>query len=164
MSLILPQSEEMEAPSIKLNTPNEILPPALDDYDGEPTGYNVLLRVYLPKEYGIFEYDGKNELRKRSCPSLVLNDKIKELLLYEQVVGQVVAIGPDAYKRDAENSFPSGAWCKPGDYVLFVRSRTDSFLYKGHTFKLIPDTGIKKIVKTPDEYDLDGTWANQVRI
>lgn len=66
------------------------------------------------------------------------------------VVMFVMALGPDAYKDTAK--FPSGAWCKEGDFVL-VRAYTGTrFKIHGREFRIIYDDQVEGTVDDPRGY------------
>lgn len=59
----------------------------------------------------------------------------------------VVRMGPDAYK-DAKR-FPSGPWCKEGDFVL-VRPHAGTRLnIHGKDFRIINDDSVEGVVEDP---------------
>lgn len=59
----------------------------------------------------------------------------------------VVKLGPDCYKD--ESRFPSGPWCKEGDFVL-VRPHAGSRLkIHGREFRIINDDAIEGVVEDP---------------
>lgn len=59
----------------------------------------------------------------------------------------VLRMGPDAYKDPTK--FPSGAWCKEGDFVL-VRTYTGTrFKIFGKEFRLINDDQVDCVVEDP---------------
>jgi co-chaperonin GroES (HSP10) len=59
----------------------------------------------------------------------------------------VLRVGPDAYKDTAK--FPSGPWCKQGDFVL-VRTYTGTrFKIFGKEFRLINDDQVECVVQDP---------------
>ena len=59
----------------------------------------------------------------------------------------VVEMGPDAY-RD-EKRFPSGPWCKKGDFIL-VRPNTGTRLdIHGREFRIINDDSVEGVVDDP---------------
>ena len=59
----------------------------------------------------------------------------------------VLRMGPSAYK-DAER-FPTGAWCKEGDFVL-VRTYTGTrFKIFGKEFRIINDDSVEAVVQDP---------------
>jgi co-chaperonin GroES (HSP10) len=62
----------------------------------------------------------------------------------------VMRVGPDAYKDPAK--FPSGAWCKEGDFVL-VRTYTGTrFKVFGKEFRVLNDDQIECVVQDPRGY------------
>jgi co-chaperonin GroES (HSP10) len=59
----------------------------------------------------------------------------------------VLRVGPDAYKDTTK--FPSGAWCKEGDFVL-VRTYTGTrFKIFGKEFRVLNDDQIECVVQDP---------------
>ncbi len=59
----------------------------------------------------------------------------------------VVKLGPDCYKDQAR--FPSGPWCKEGDFVL-VRPHAGSRLkIHGREFRMINDDSVEGVVEDP---------------
>lgn len=59
----------------------------------------------------------------------------------------VVDMGPDAYKD--EKRFPSGPWCKKGDFIL-VRPNTGTRLdIHGREFRIINDDSVEGVVDDP---------------
>ena len=63
------------------------------------------------------------------------------------ICGYVLKLGPDAY-NDA-NRFPSGPWCKQGDWVVFrAYSGTRMKMY-GQEFRLINDDSVEAVVEDP---------------
>jgi len=62
----------------------------------------------------------------------------------------VLRVGPDAYKDTTK--FPSGAWCKEGDFVL-VRTYTGTrFKVFGKEFRVLNDDQIECVVQDPRGY------------
>ena len=62
----------------------------------------------------------------------------------------VVAVGPDAYK-DTEK-FPSGPWCKEGDFVLVRAYSGTRFKIHGREFRMINDDMVEGTVDDPRGY------------
>jgi co-chaperonin GroES (HSP10) len=59
----------------------------------------------------------------------------------------VMKLGPDAYKDLTK--FPTGAWCKEGDFVL-VRPNSGSRLkIHGREFRIINDETVEGVVDDP---------------
>jgi co-chaperonin GroES (HSP10) len=66
------------------------------------------------------------------------------------VVAVVLDIGPEAYKDKAK--FPSGPWCKIGDYVLIRAYAGTRFKVYGKEMRLINDDSIEGVVADPNGY------------
>ena len=59
----------------------------------------------------------------------------------------VVDLGPDCYKD--EKRFPSGAWCKKGDFVIVRPNAGTRLLIHGREFRLINDDSVESVVDDP---------------
>lgn len=99
----------------------------------EPSGYHILCAI--------------PEVDKMYESGLV---KAEQTLHVEEVLTTVlfvVAIGPDAYK-DA-NKFPSGPWCKEGDFVLVRPNSGSRLIIHGKEFRMINDDTVEGTVADP---------------
>ncbi len=65
-------------------------------------------------------------------------------------VGMVVKIGRDAFKD--EKRFPSGPWCKVGDFVITRAYSGTRGAVKGKEFRIIYDDQIDGIAPTVEGY------------
>ena len=98
-----------------------------------PVGYKLL--IALPKVEETYE------------SGLV---KAEKTMYYEQVlsvVGVVLDMGEQAYK-DPER-YPTGPWCKVGDYVMFRSNSGTRFKVDGVEYRLMNDDGIDAVVEDP---------------
>jgi co-chaperonin GroES (HSP10) len=59
----------------------------------------------------------------------------------------VVAMGPDCYKD--EKRFPSGAWCKEGDFILVRPHAGTRVKIHNREFRLINDDAVEGVVEDP---------------
>ena len=59
----------------------------------------------------------------------------------------VLRAGPDAYKD--QTKFPSGPWCKEGDFVLVRTYSGTRFKIFGKEFRLINDDQVDAVVQDP---------------
>jgi len=59
----------------------------------------------------------------------------------------VVALGPDCYTDKAR--FPSGAWCKKGDFVLVKPYAGSRLVIHGREFRMINDDSVEGVVDDP---------------
>ena len=98
-----------------------------------PTGWKILCAVPDIED----EFDSgilKSEETKR-------NEEVLSVVLF------VIELGPECYYE--MNKFPSGPWCKKGDFIL-VRAHTGSKLnIHGKAFRLINDDAVEAVVQDP---------------
>jgi len=76
--------------------------------------------------------------------------KAGETVNYEEKLATVlfvVEIGPDCYK-DATR-FPSGPWCKQGDFVIVRPNAGTRLLIHGREFRMINDDSVEAVVEDP---------------
>jgi len=99
-----------------------------------PVGYRVL--VAMPKVEEAFE---GSELLKS------VTTKHQEQVM--SIIGLVVDIGDQAYS-DVDR-FPTGPWCKQGDYVMFRANTGTRFTIEGLEYRLMNDDSIKAVVADP---------------
>ena len=59
----------------------------------------------------------------------------------------VMKVGPDAYKDPTK--FPTGAWCKEGDFILVRTYAGTRFKIYGKEFRLIHDDQVDAVVDDP---------------
>lgn len=59
----------------------------------------------------------------------------------------VVDIGPDAYQD--KSKFPTGAWCKKGDFVLVRTYAGTRLKVFGQEFRIISDDMVEAVVEDP---------------
>ena len=76
--------------------------------------------------------------------------KADETLRNEEVLTTVlfvVDLGPDCYKD--EKRFPSGPWCKKGDFVLVRPNAGTRLVIHGKEFRIINDDTVEGTVDDP---------------
>ncbi len=99
----------------------------------QPSGYHIL--VAIP------------EIEAKYDSGII---KADSTMHYEEVLSTVffvVKMGPDCYK-DASR-FPSGPWCKEGDFVLARPNSGTRLKIHGREFRLINDDSIEGVVDDP---------------
>jgi len=102
----------------------------------KPSGYHILCAIPEAEE----EIDG-------SDIGLI---KAQETMRYEEMLTTVlfvVDLGPDCYK-DATR-FPSGAWCKKGDFILVRPNSGSRLVIHGKDFRMINDDSVEGVVDDP---------------
>lgn len=100
----------------------------------EPTGYKLLCVV--PDVSDTFENS-----------SIIKADSFMRTEEHATTVLFVLKVGPDAYKDSTK--FPSGAWCKEGDFVLVRTYSGTRFKIYGKEFRLLNDDQIDAVVQDP---------------
>jgi len=100
----------------------------------KPVGYRVL--VALP---GIDENFGEGSIAKAT------QTMREEYIL--SMVGAVIDMGDQAYTDEAR--FPTGPWCKVGDYVMFRTNTGTRFRVGQQEYRMMNDDSIEAIVDDP---------------
>ena len=99
----------------------------------DPSGYRILVAMPVADE-------------KTEGGILKANQTIKDEEV-SNICGMVIKLGPDCYQD--ERRFPSGAWCKEKDWVVFrAYSGTRMKMY-GQEFRLINDDTVEAVVEDP---------------
>jgi co-chaperonin GroES (HSP10) len=100
----------------------------------QPTGYKLL--CVIPDAEDTFENSSiiKADVVKR-------NEEVGTVVLF------VVSMGPDAYKDTTK--FPTGPWCKEGDFVLTRTYAGTRIKIRGKEFRLINDDMVEATVDDP---------------
>jgi co-chaperonin GroES (HSP10) len=99
----------------------------------EPKGFRILCAVPHVEE----EFEG----------GIIKADDTKRVEEQTTVVLFVVKLGNLAYK-DAER-FPTGAWCKEGDFVLTRPYSGTRVVIHGREFRIINDDTVEAVVEDP---------------
>ena len=121
--------------AIETLAPEEML--SQEDIEAQlpkPVGYRVL--VALPQ---VEETFGDTGLLKSS------NTISQEHIM--SIIGLVLDMGDQAYSD--EDRFPTGPWCKPGDYVMLRMNTGTRFKVGGVEYRLMNDDSIEAIVADP---------------
>ena len=99
----------------------------------DPTGYRILCGVPDVEEQtegGIFKADVTKQFEELTTPVLF-----------------VIKLGPDCYKD--EKRFPSGAWCKEGDFIITRPMAGSRIKIHGREFRMINDDAVEGVVEDP---------------
>jgi co-chaperonin GroES (HSP10) len=99
----------------------------------KPSGYRILCAIpEMEKEYesGIIKAD----------ETVRVEETLTTVLF-------VVDLGPDCYADKAR--FPSGAWCKKGDFVLVKPYAGSRLVIHGREFRMINDDSVEGVVDDP---------------
>ena len=102
----------------------------------QPKGYKLLISPV--------EVDEKTE------GGVYMPDALRDAEGIASIIGFVVSMGPDAYKD--EKKFPTGPWCKKGDFVIFRSYSGTRFKIHSQEFRLINDDTVEAVVEDPRGY------------
>jgi len=108
------------------------------------------LRAKLPTPTGFHLLIAIPEVSETTKGGVYVPDKLKEAEETASIIGFVIASGPDAYKD--EGKFPSGPWCKDGDFIIFRSYSGTRFKVLGKEFRLINDDTVEAVVEDPRGY------------
>jgi len=100
----------------------------------KPTGYKLL--VTLPEIEKTF---GDSKIAKAA--DTIRIEEVGSVVMF------VVAMGPDAYKD--KEKFPSGPYCKDGDFVMLRSYSGTRFMVFGKEFRLCNDDQVEAVVDDP---------------
>lgn len=99
----------------------------------DPAGYRILCaipEVEERTESGLWKADITKQYEELTTPVLF-----------------VLKVGPDAFKD--EKRFPSGPWCKEGDFILTRPMAGSRVKIHGREFRLINDDSVEAVVEDP---------------
>lgn len=98
----------------------------------KPTGYKLL--IALP------QHDEKTSGGILKAAETMQREEVSS------ICGFVLKIGPDAYPKE---KFPSGPWCKEGDWIMMKAYSGTRFKIHGKEFRLINDDSVDAVVADP---------------
>jgi len=99
----------------------------------KPVGYRVL--IALP------------EIEEKFNGLILKADTTKNAEQILSMVGVVLDMGEQAYTDP--DRFPTGPWCKPGDFVVFRANTGTRFKVNGQEYRLLNDDSIEATVDDP---------------
>lgn len=99
----------------------------------QPSGYRILC--------GIPNIDETYESGILKSDMTLQHEELLTTVLW------VLKMGPDCYKD--QNRFPSGPWCKEGDFVLVRPHAGTRLKIHGREFRIINDDSVEGVVEDP---------------
>lgn len=127
----------MEMPDLETLTKAPATEPDMESFVPKPCGYKVLVHIRQADE--------------KTAGGII---KIQEQRAREQtstMVAKVIELGPQAYAD--KSRFPEGAWCAPGDWIMFRAHSGTRFKVGDQEFRLINDDTIEAVVADPTQID-----------
>ena len=99
-----------------------------------PSGWRLLVLPFSPRE-------------KTKGGILIAQESLDKLRIATNC-GYVISMGPLAY-HDKEK-FPTGPWCKTGDWVIFARYAGSRLPIEGGEVRILNDEEILGTIKDPE--------------
>jgi co-chaperonin GroES (HSP10) len=99
----------------------------------DPSGYRILC--------GIPEIEDKFDSGLAKANQTMQYEELLTTVLF------VIKMGPDCYKDSGR--FPSGAWCKEGDFILVRPHAGTRVKIHGREFRIINDDAVEGVVEDP---------------
>ena len=99
----------------------------------DPSGYRILCAIP--------EIEGTYESGLLKADTVVRHEELLTTVLF------VVKMGPDCYKDPTR--FPSGPWCKQGDFILVRPHAGTRVKIHGREFRIINDDSVEGVVEDP---------------
>lgn len=105
------------------------------------------LEEQLPRPAGYMLLVALPEVEETYNSGLIKSAKLVQEEYVMSMVGAVVDMGPLAY-NDATR-FPTGPWCKVGDYIMFRPNSGTRFKVAGQEYRLLNDDSVQAVVTDP---------------
>ena len=99
----------------------------------KPVGYMIL--VALPKVEEAYD------------SGIIKADRTRHEEYILSSMGAVIDMGEQAYAD--KDRFPTGAWCKVGDFVMFRPNTGTRFKVNGSEYRLMNDDSVQAVVVDP---------------
>ena len=101
----------------------------------QPTGWRILVLPF--------------KMNEKTKGGVIINESTLERQQVASQCGNVLAMGSECYK-DKER-YPSGPWCKVGDWVVFARYAGSRINIEGGEVRLLNEDEILATVKDPED-------------
>tara|TARA_B110000495_G_C22452620_1_gene282594 strand:- start:12 stop:398 length:387 start_codon:yes stop_codon:yes gene_type:complete len=112
----------------------EITEEELENQLPTPVGYRVL--IAMPEVEDTYGDSG-----------IIKSNREVQLDTVMSTIGLVLDMGAQAYSD--KDRFPTGPWCKQGDYVMFRMNTGTRFKVNGVEYRLMNDDSIEAVVSDP---------------
>jgi len=100
----------------------------------KPTGWRILVLPFTPKE--------------KTKGGIIIAQESLEKLRIATNCGYVIKLGPLAY-HDKEK-YPTGPWCKKGEWVIFARYAGSRLPIEGGEVRLLNDDEVLGTIDNPE--------------
>ena len=107
---------------------------SLSDSLPQPSGWRLLVLPFTPKD--------------KTAGGLIISQESLDRLRIATNCGYVLKIGPLAY-HDKEK-YPTGPWCKKGDWVIFARYAGSRLPIEGGEVRILNDDEVLGTIPDPE--------------
>jgi chaperonin GroES len=101
----------------------------------QPTGWRILVLPF--------------KMNEKTKGGVIINESTLERQQVASQCGNVLAMGSECYK-DKER-YPTGPWCKIGDWVVFARYAGSRINIEGGEVRLLNEDEILATIKDPED-------------
>lgn len=101
----------------------------------KPTGWRIIILPYRGAE--------------KSKGGIVIAEQTRQREQVATVCGYVLSVGPLAYAD--EGKFPTGPWCKKGDWIVFGRYAGARLPIDGGEIRIINDDEVLATIQDPED-------------
>jgi len=102
----------------------------------KPSGYKILCAIPEQEK----EFEG-SEIGLLKSSETLRHDELLTTVLF------VVDLGADCYRDTTK--FPTGPWCKQGDFILVRPNAGTRLIIHGKEFRIINDDSVEAVVEDP---------------
>ena len=99
-----------------------------------PSGWRLLVLPFTPRE-------------KTKGGILIAQESLEKLRIATNC-GYVIKMGPLAYHD--HDKFPTGPWCKTGDWIIFARYAGSRLPIEGGEVRILNDDEVLGVIKNPE--------------
>jgi len=107
---------------------------SIQDQLPTPSGWRLLVLPFTPKD--------------KTKGGIIVAQETLDRLRIAVNCGYVLKMGPEAYKD--KDKFPSGAWCKEKDWVIFARYAGSRLPIDGGEVRILNDDEVLGTIKDPE--------------
>ena len=125
------EENKVEAAKEPLNPDN--IKPVVDELP-QPSGWRILVLPFTPKD--------------KTKGGLIISQESLDRLRIATNCGYVLKMGPLAY-HDKER-YPTGPWCKEGDWVIFARYAGSRLPIEGGEVRILNDDEVLGTIPDPE--------------
>ena len=113
----------------------------------EPTVTEEALDASMPRAVGYKILIALPKIDETYESGIVKSSKDRHIEETYSVVGRVIDMGPDAYTDKAK--FPSGPWCKIGDWIIFRALTGSRYKVYDQEIRMINDDSVEGTCDDP---------------